>query len=53
MLASYQETGKHCFFANSRNREGGNIHFTTPLMWSHVEYARALMVREKVWWKIY
>ncbi|MFQ5926594.1 MAG: hypothetical protein ACE5MH_04075 [Terriglobia bacterium] len=52
MARSYQETGGKCMFRDSAAREGGYIQFATPLMWSHVEYARALLVRAKDWWKI-
>ena len=52
MARSYQETGSKCVFRDPKAREGGYIQFATPLMWSHVEYARALLVRAKDWWKI-
>ena len=52
MSKSYEETGKKCMFTDSEKSEGGYIQFATPLMWSHVEYVRALMVRAKDWWKI-
>ena len=52
MARSYQETGNKCMFGDSSSAEGGYIQFATPLMWSHVEYARALLVRAKDWWKI-
>lgn len=53
MSNSYEETGKRCMIPNGSSNEGGYIQFATPLMWSHVEYVRALMVRAKDWWKIY
>lgn len=52
MSRSYEETGKKCMFTDIDKTEGGYIQFATPLMWSHVEYTRALMVRAKDWWKI-
>ncbi|MFQ5771310.1 MAG: hypothetical protein ACE5HX_12280, partial [bacterium] len=44
MARSYEETGKKCMFKNHASAEGGFIQFATPLMWSHVEYARALLI---------
>jgi len=52
MSRSYEETGKRCMFEDIQKAEGGYIQFATPLMWSHVEYTRALLVRAKDWWKI-
>ena len=52
MAAAYQETGSRCMFQDATQAEGGYIQFATPLMWSHVEYARALLVRDKDWWKV-
>lgn len=52
MSKSYEETGKRCMFTDTHQSEGGYIQFATPLMWSHAEYIRALMVRAKDWWKI-
>jgi len=51
MSRSYQETGARCQISTSA-AEGGYVQFATPLMWSHVEYARALLVRAGDWWKI-
>ncbi len=33
--------------------EGGYTQFAVPLMWSHTEYARALMTRVGDWWKLW
>ncbi|MFO7767872.1 MAG: glucoamylase [bacterium] len=33
--------------------EGGYTQFAAPLMWSHAEYARALMTRAGDWWKLW
>lgn len=51
MARSYEKTAKACMVRNSARAEGGYVQFTSPLMWSHVEYARALMVRAQDWWK--
>lgn len=52
MKKSYDETGSKCIFRNDDSNEGGYIQFATPLMWSHVEYAKALLIRAGDWWKI-
>jgi GH15 family glucan-1,4-alpha-glucosidase len=51
MARSYKETGANCLIPDKSSPEGGYIQFALPLMWSHAEYARALLVREKDWWK--
>jgi len=51
MRRAYNETEK-CILQNNEHSEGGCTYFCFPLMWSHVEYARALMIREKDWWGI-
>jgi GH15 family glucan-1,4-alpha-glucosidase len=51
MARSYKETGSKCMVVDKTSAEGGYIQFAVPLMWSHVEYARALLTREKDWWK--
>ena len=50
MARSYEETGKKCMFRENAPG-GGFIQFAAPLAWSHVEYARALMLRSGDWWK--
>ena len=35
-----------------KTAEGGYIQFAIPLMWSHAEYMRALLVRHGDWWKM-
>ncbi|MDA2926967.1 hypothetical protein MYX78_07000, partial [Acidobacteria bacterium AH-259-G07] len=45
MSRSYEETGTRCMFRDDTRSEGGYIQFAIPLMWSHVEYGRALMLR--------
>ena len=52
MARSYQKTGKQCMVRDDTSSEGGYIQFAAPLMWTHVEYARALMFRVRDWWKI-
>ena len=52
MSRSYEETQKKCVLSANGNHEGGFIRFATPLMWSHVEYSRALLFRAKDWWSI-
>jgi len=51
MARSYKETGSKCMIPDSKHPEGGYIQFALPLMWSHAEYARALLIREGDWWK--
>ena len=52
MARSYEQTSKQCMFQDDASSEGGYIQFAAPLMWAHVEYARALMLRAKDWWKV-
>ena len=52
MRRAYTETDQKCVLQHTNYSEGGYTFFCLPLMWSHVEYARALMIREKDWWKI-
>lgn len=52
MKRSYAETARRCVVVDASPNEGGFIRFATPLMWSHVEYARALLVRAGDWWKL-
>ena len=51
MARSYEETGSKCMIVDNTSAEGGYIQFAMPLGWSHAEYARALLIREKDWWK--
>lgn len=51
MARSYEETGNKCMIVDDAREEGGYTQFATSLMWSHAEYARALLMREKDWWK--
>jgi GH15 family glucan-1,4-alpha-glucosidase len=52
MARSYEETGSKCMITDDSRAEGGYIQFAMPLMWSHTEYSRALLVRAKDWWKL-
>ena len=52
MARSYEQTAKQCMVRDDAHSEGGYIQFAAPLMWTHVEYARALMFRAKDWWKV-
>ena len=52
MSRSYEDTANRCMFADQAQAGGGFTQFATPLMWSHVEYARALLVRGRDWWKV-
>jgi len=52
MDRSYRRTGEKCTIRDNRRQEGGYIQFAAPLMWSHVEYCRALLVRAGDWWKL-
>ena len=53
MHKSYCETGRSCIIRDDSRAEGGYIQFAAPLMWSHAEYARALLHRAGDWWKIH
>ncbi len=52
MAQSYEHTARNCVVIDKTKAEGGHIQFVIPLMWSHVEYSRALLVRAKDWWKV-
>ncbi|HEX9638521.1 MAG TPA: hypothetical protein VGB99_13365 [Acidobacteriota bacterium] len=52
MARSYRETAELCMVRDPARSEGGTIQFAIPLMWSHVEYARALLMRAGDWWKL-
>lgn len=49
MSDSYWDTASKRVF-KEKSSEGGYIHFAVPLMWSHVEYSRALLVKSGDWW---
>lgn len=52
MARSYHQTANKCMIINGSSAEGGYIQFAQPLMWSHMEYLRAIMIKEKDWWRI-
>lgn len=52
MRRSYQETDEGCNYDEAKE-EGGYTQFARPLMWSHVEYARALLVKAGDWWNLW
>ncbi len=52
MARSYEQTAKQCMVRDDAHSEGGYVQFAAPLMWTHVEYARALMYRARDWWKV-
>lgn len=52
MQRSYDETGIRCRVEEECRPGGGYIRFATPLMWSHAEYCRAVLVRAGDWWKM-
>ncbi len=53
MHRSYELTGSSCIIRDDSRAEGGYIQFAAPLMWSHAEYARALLHKAGDWWKIH
>ncbi|HSC34590.1 MAG TPA: hypothetical protein VLG45_04885 [Thermodesulfobacteriota bacterium] len=53
MHRSYEECRKRRMVRKDKKPGGGHIQFAVPLMWSHVEYARALLVRAGDWWKVH
>lgn len=52
MARSYRDTARFCMLQDEGSPGGGYIQFTLPLLWSHVEYARALLIRNRDWWKL-
>jgi GH15 family glucan-1,4-alpha-glucosidase len=52
MSESYKKTGSKCMIEDLEMEEGGYIQFASPLMWSHVEYAKALLIKAGDWWKL-
>lgn len=51
MSRSYQAAAKAKVLPQ-KDGTGGYIQFACPLMWSHVEFARALMVKAGDWWDL-
>jgi hypothetical protein len=52
MHRSYKECVRKPNIKKDKNPGGGYIQFASPLMWSHTEYTRALLVRAGDWWKV-
>ena len=50
MSRSYEAAAKAKVLPEKDGGKGGYIQFATPLMWSHVEVARALLVKAGDWW---
>ncbi|MDR4497686.1 MAG: hypothetical protein MRK02_07195 [Candidatus Scalindua sp.] len=49
MQMAYNEVAKKCMIRDSNMEEGGYIMFVTPLMWSHVEYMKALLYKHHLY----
>ncbi|MGR3301134.1 MAG: hypothetical protein ACUZ8I_01385 [Candidatus Scalindua sp.] len=45
MQRAYSEVADRCMIPDSTMEEGGYVMFVTPLMWSHVEYMKALLYK--------
>ncbi len=45
MQRAYNEVAQKCMIPDAKMEEGGYIMFVTPLMWSHVEYMKALLYK--------
>jgi len=45
MQRAYNEVADRCMISDSTMEEGGYVMFVTPLMWSHVEYMKALLCK--------
>ena len=52
MSRSYQDAAKAKVLPEKEGQGGGYIQFATPLMWSHVEFARALLFKAGDWWPL-
>ncbi len=52
MRRSYSETEQKCMIQSMTSDDVGYVLFCLPLMWSHCEYMRALLIRNKDWWKL-
>ncbi len=52
MERSYYDIEKKGAIKDPSVPSGGYIQFATPLMWSHSEYTRALLLRAGDWWKM-
>ncbi len=45
MQRAYSEVADRCMISDGTMEEGGYVMFVTPLMWSHVEYMKALLYK--------
>jgi GH15 family glucan-1,4-alpha-glucosidase len=45
MQRAYNEVADRCMIPDNTMEEGGYVMFVTPLMWSHVEYMKALLYK--------
>ena len=45
MQRAYNEVADRCMISDSTMEEGGYVIFVAPLMWSHVEYMKALLYK--------
>ncbi len=45
MQRAYNEVANRCMITDNTMEEGGYVMFVTPLMWSHVEYMKALLYK--------
>ncbi len=49
MQRAYSEVADRCMISDSTMEEGGYVMFVTPLMWSHVEYMKALLYKHSLY----
>ncbi len=47
MQKAYQLVAEKCMIPDATMEEGGYVIFATPLMWSHVEYVKALLYKHE------
>lgn len=52
MERSYQQICDEGIIRDEAIASGGYIRFASPLMWSHAEYTRALLLKAGDWWKM-
>jgi len=49
MQRAYSEVADRCMISDSTMEEGGYVMFVVPLMWSHVEYMKALLYKHSLY----
>ena len=49
MQRAYQVVAEKCMILDNSMEEGGYVMFVTPLMWSHVEYMKALLYKHELY----